>query len=750
MHGLLRFFAASAVCNGTRKTVTATAMSARGVDRRQVTRLGYLARDEQQFVRGLLPALGYAHAVPRVEVRRWQVVALLAIGGLAGASALALRDVSALRWLEYRTVQARFALRGEQEHSAEVVVVALDIASVQRVGRYPPPRKSSAKLVDALRVAGARVIAFDLELALQTEDREADLALARALRRTGNAVVSVTRVGEDAYTEPLVGREAYDDRVRAGLTALPEDGDNAVRRFPRSFMGVPAFAVVAAALQSPRTKLAEAPTRALIDYRGRRGTVPTLSFGAVLDGRFDAQDVRGKVVVIGPTYPAAGDLHPTGVGGPAMSGPEIHANAVATALDGYPLRTMSSGARAILLLVPGFAVGLLLAARALKTRIGGVSVGVAGAVVLAAWTAATQIAFQAGAVVDYSAGAFAILVATAGAAALVAVVRRPERAELRRLFAEHTPKVVRRVLAQKAFDPAGIAREEIIAGYAIEKQIGEGGMGVVYRAIELELDRPVALKLIRPEYALRAASRARFERETRAATAIGHPNIVPVYAAGADDGLLYISMMLVDGIDLERTIALFGPLEHGALAAVVRQIASALHAAHEHALIHRDVKPANILVTTDPPHAYLTDFGIAKHLGGEDDLTITQGWVGTVDYLAPELVAGREASPQSDIYALTGVLYFCATGNVPFDVPNQNAKLRAHADAPPPSAAAYGAPAALDAVIAHGMAKRPEDRYATASELAASAAQALGFAGREEPPRRRPPGRKRDLGEPTA
>jgi CHASE2 domain-containing sensor protein len=681
---------------------------------------------------------------------RWSpAAALLLIGVLAGTSAIALRELRTLDWLEHRAVQARFSIRGEQEPSPEVVVVTLDIPSVRRVRGYPPPRRSSAKVIDALRVAGAHVIAFDLELASRTDDRPADLALARALHHTGAAVVSVSTVGEDAYTEPLVGRVPFDDRVRAGLTGLQQDGDGAVRRFPRSFLGVPAFAVVAAALQSPRAELAEAPARALIDYAGRAGTVPTLSYAAVLDGRFDQQAVRGKVVVIGPSYPAAGDLHPTAVGGPAMPGPEIHANAIATALDGYPLRTVAPGATAVLLFVLGAAVVLPLWVRMRKAPIGGTSVFVAGVGVLGMWTVAAQVAFESGAVVDYSAGVFAVLAAAAGAAAVVAVLRRPERAELRRLFADYTPSVVHRVLAQSALDPAGIAREEIIAGYALDELIGEGGMGVVYRATELGLDREVALKLIRPQFALRASHRARFERETRAATLIGHPNIVPVYAAGEDDGLLYISMMLVDGIDLARTIAVFGTLDHGPLVTILRQVGSALDAAHASGLVHRDVKPANILVTTEPPHAYLTDFGIAKQLG-DDDLTITDGWVGTVDYLAPEIAAGAEASPQSDVYALTGVLFYCVTASVPFDLSSNTAKLRAHADAPRPSASAHGAPAALDVVIARGMAKQAGDRYATAAEMASAAACALGLGGVQRRPRRPPRAARHDPGDPTA
>lgn len=662
----------------------------------------------------------------RLELRRWQA-ALLLIGVASAGAAVGMRALSAFDWIEHRTLQVRFAIRGEKPATRDVVVVALDDASVRRVGRYPAPRTSQAKVVDALRRAGARVIALDLALEQPTDDRDADLALAQALRRAGAAVVSVTRVGKGGQVELLVGRVPFDARVRPGHTLAPTDSDGAIRRFPRFHLGVPTFAVVAAALQSPRTTIADPPPRALIDYAGQAGTIAELSFEDVLDERFASAAVRRKVVVVGPTTFVAGDYHPTTVGGPVMSGPEILANAIATAIDGYPLQQSSAGVIALLLLAVAVAVAVLLCRRAAGAQLGAPSVAVAGTVVFSAWTVASQVAFQAGTVVDYSAGVFAVLVATATTAVAVSLSGRRERVELRKLFAAHSPSVVRRVLAQNADDPARLARSEIIAGYTIMGVIGQGGMGVVYRAVDVRLRREVALKLIRPQYALQPVFRARFERESRTAALIGHPNIVPVYAAGEDDGLLYIAMMLVDGIDLARRIATLGPLEHTPLVTVLREIASGLDAAHARGLVHRDVKPANILLTRDPLHAFLTDFGIAKQLRAEEDPTLTTTWIGTVDYLAPEVADGAQASSMSDIYALAGVLYFCISGSVPFDLANDAAKLRAHAEAPPPSvsATAPGTSADINAVIARGMAKQPADRYPSAGDLAEAAARAL-------------------------
>jgi serine/threonine-protein kinase len=658
--------------------------------------------------------------------------ALLLVGALAGTLAIALHEISAFAWLEQRTVETRFDIRGERAPSPEVVVVALDTESIRLLDDQPPvARATQAKVVDNLRRAGARVVAFDFTLEQPSEDAAGDRDLARALARTRAAVVGVTTIRSGARVQPLVGRRPFDgSRVRPGHIWVPLDSDDAVRRFAAPYNGVPPMATLAAMLHEGRTELVAPPDRALIDYPGPPGTVPGLRFTDVLSHRFDPSAVRDRTVVIGPTAPLLQDSHPTAVGGGPMPGPEIQANSIATALAGYPLRATSPVAVAALMLLLAGAVTLSLWLRARRVRPGAASIALAGALTLVAWTVATQLAFEAGNVVDYSAGVFAILVACAGAATLVAIAGRAERADVRALFAAYSPAVVRRVLAQDAPLPGGLTRSEIITGFRIEEEIGAGGMGVVYRAVDVRLDREVALKLIRPQYALRPLFRARFKRETRAAALIGHPHIVPVFDGGEDDGLLYIAMMLVDGVDLARTIDVFGPLEHEMLATLMRQIASALDAAHAHGLVHRDVKPANVLLTFDPYHAYLTDFGIAKQIDGDDGLTEPGGWVGTVDYLAPEIADGQDASALSDIYALAGMLFYCVTGHVPFDLPSEAAKLRAHADATPPSVlmAAPDAPPGLDAVIARGMAKRPEDRYASGSELAEAAARALGFA----------------------
>jgi serine/threonine protein kinase len=271
-------------------------------------------------------------------------------------------------------------------------------------------------------------------------------------------------------------------------------------------------------------------------------------------------------------------------------------------------------------------------------------------------------------------------------------------------------------------------------------------MGVVYRATQLALDRPVAVKLIATERAQDPVFRARFERESRLAAAIEHVNVIPVYEAGEDDGLLYIVMRLVEGADLAQVLAHDGPLEPARAARVTAQLAGALDAAHARGLVHRDVKPANVLLTLDEPeHVYLTDFGVAKESGAAG-MTQAGAWVGTLDYLAPEQIRGEAAGPAGDVYALACVLHQCLTGQVPFPRDGDAAKLWAHVNAPPPAPSALrpGLPAAIDEVVARGMAKDPAARFTTATELARACASALGLPVTPEapppPPRAAPAG----------
>ena len=267
-----------------------------------------------------------------------------------------------------------------------------------------------------------------------------------------------------------------------------------------------------------------------------------------------------------------------------------------------------------------------------------------------------------------------------------------------------------------------LSRGMIFAGYRVEAQVGRGGMGVVYRATDLSLERPVALKLVAPELAEDERFRERFLREPRLAASLDHPHVIPIYEAGEHDGQLYLAMRFVEGSDLRTILEREEKLSPERTLAVLAQVADALDAAHRRALVHRDVKPANVLLDVDE-HAYLTDFGITKQVGG--DSTDTGSIVGTLDYLAPEQIRGDPVDGRADVYALGCVLYECLAGVPPFRRPTEAQSLWAHMQEHP--APLRGQPR-LDPVLRKALAKDQEDRYGSCAELIDAAADALGLA----------------------
>ncbi|GAA2992679.1 serine/threonine-protein kinase [Streptomyces fulvorobeus] len=286
--------------------------------------------------------------------------------------------------------------------------------------------------------------------------------------------------------------------------------------------------------------------------------------------------------------------------------------------------------------------------------------------------------------------------------------------------------------AGRAYDLLGTE----IAGYRLESEIGRGGMAVVYRARDLRLDRTVALKLLAPGLARNDTFRQRFTYESRVAAAIDHPHIVPVFEAGETDGVLYIAMRFVAGQDLRVLIDRRGPLPHTTAIRIAGQVASALDAAHDHDLVHRDVKPGNILVAagTDsdhPEHVYLTDFGLTKKSLSLTGFTTVGQFVGTLDYVAPEQISGRPVDGRCDVYSLACVVHETLTGAPPFRRDDDMALLWAHQyDAPPPlSAERPGLPAELDGVLAKALAKSPQDRYASCLRFVAALRAAAAGTG---------------------
>jgi serine/threonine protein kinase len=273
----------------------------------------------------------------------------------------------------------------------------------------------------------------------------------------------------------------------------------------------------------------------------------------------------------------------------------------------------------------------------------------------------------------------------------------------------------------------------MLAGYRIEAMRGGGGMGVVYRATRMADGREVALKVIAPQFADDDYFRSRFEREARLAAQLRHPHAVGVEEAGEADGRVFLAMPFVDGTDLEALIASSGGLPPPLVARVTAQVGSALAAAHALGLVHRDVKLANVLVESRDgyAHAYLTDFGLTKHVGSTSGLTKTGIWVGTVDYAAPEQIQGGAVDARADVYALGCVLYHALTGEVPYPRRRDVSKIMAHLSEPPPAptAAAGDVPSGFDEVVARAMAKDPRDRYQSATKLGDAALAAASVDG---------------------
>jgi protein kinase-like protein len=267
----------------------------------------------------------------------------------------------------------------------------------------------------------------------------------------------------------------------------------------------------------------------------------------------------------------------------------------------------------------------------------------------------------------------------------------------------------------------------VFHGYRIEALIGQGGMGVVYRAFDLRLKRTVALKLMASDLGLDARFRERFSRESELAMSLEHPNVVPIHDAGEIDGRLYLAMRDVEGADLRALLRAEGPLGVARAVAICAQIAAAVDAAHAKGLVHRDVKPSNVLLDSSE-HVYLADFGLTRRFDEEGVAPGESRSLGTPAYLAPEQIEGGPVDGRVDVYSLACLLYECLTAEPPFASGSRLGVAWAHLEEDPPSASAHKVdlPGAIDAVIAKGMAKDPRDRYSTCAELISAARQALG------------------------
>jgi Tol biopolymer transport system component len=280
---------------------------------------------------------------------------------------------------------------------------------------------------------------------------------------------------------------------------------------------------------------------------------------------------------------------------------------------------------------------------------------------------------------------------------------------------------------------AGLGPGSRVGGYRLEEQAGAGGMAVVFRAVDERLGRRVALKVLAPGFAADAGFRQRFLRESRAAAAVDDPHIIPVHEAGEAGGVLFIAMRFVPGGDVRSLLHQHGPLPPARAAAIISPVASALDAAHAAGLVHRDVKPANMLVDVHPhrpDHVYLSDFGLSKGTLSSAGLTGTGQYLGTPDYMAPEQIEGGVVDGRADQYALACAAFELLCGEAPFRRDQGMAVLFAHLQQPPPSLSARrpGLPAAADGVFARALAKDPADRYPTCRQFADALREALGVA----------------------
>src|SRR5690349_5574271 len=275
-----------------------------------------------------------------------------------------------------------------------------------------------------------------------------------------------------------------------------------------------------------------------------------------------------------------------------------------------------------------------------------------------------------------------------------------------------------------------------LAGYRLRGVLGRGGMSVVYEAENPRLGSTVALKVLAPELATDDVFRARFLKESRTAASLNHPNVIPIYDMGTHEDLLFIAMRYVAGQDLRAVLKAKHVLAPEQAVLVCGQAGRALDVAHRHGLVHRDVKPGNILVEhgadeDEPDHIYLTDFGITKHASSRSGLTATGEFMGTIDYIAPEQIKAQPVDGRADIYSLGCVLYECLTGRVPFSKDVDAAVIWAHVEEipPTPSAVRAGLPPAVDEVMGKALAKDPAARYATCREFITAARAALAVSG---------------------
>ena len=636
--------------------------------------------------------------------------------------ALGLHASGVLAGLEDASVDQRLRLRPAAP-PAGVVIVALDRRSFDLLGERPPiPRSLHARLLDRLRRVEPRVIAYDVQFTEPTENAE-DTALIDAVSRARPVVLATSDVTLDGDTRVL-GSTA-NVAAAGGFVAssrLPLSRGGVYRRVERRVAGLESFAFVAARVAGRTPAAGIGQKGLLIDYAGPPGTVRTVSFADVVDGRVPGAVFRGKAVVVGVTAETEGDVHRTPMASDGlMAGAEVQANALSTVMRGVPLRDAPAWIAAALVAI--FAVlGHMLASRLTPTWLAAATIAT-----LALTAAVSYAVLLAGVVMQVASAAVALLIgACVGWVARQLRVHRSER-ELRAVLVRLAGTGdVDELLARIRADELVLLSEGARFGdYEVARALGIGGMGVVHLARHVPSDRLVALKVLSARLGDRPDMRDRFIREAQVANALDHDAVVSVIDAGEVADRPYIAMQYIEGGTLadllrtrsltpQRTVQLLGP------------IADALDHAHGCGVIHRDVKPSNVLVDGDGS-AYLADFGIAHVL---DATRMTTDFVGTPAYTAPEQINGEQLTGACDQYALGCMLFECLTGRLPFPDPTFAGVMRAHIVQPPPPASSFE-PAlgdAIDAVLGRALAKRPDERHRSCAAFMAAVSAALGRA----------------------
>jgi CHASE2 domain-containing sensor protein len=451
---------------------------------------------------------------------------LIGVGALAAAAAIASYATGVLARPERTTVDARFSLRGSRRPPPDVVIVAIDEDSLAQLPRFPFSRALYVPVIARLHAADARVIALDIAFDRPTTTT-ADEQLRRAISRARPVVLGSSEVDQFGRTEVL-GGPSFQRAIgaRVGATLMPHDSSGVIRQIAYQVHGLRSFALVVASLARAKRvpPSAFAHGAVVIDYLGGAGTFPTVSFVDVLEGRASAALFRHRLVIVGDTAASGQDLHPTPLG--LMTGAEVQANALATILAGFPLRA-APGWLTVLLIV----VLAMIAPLASLWRGALVTLAAAGSALLALVVGA-QVAFDAGLILDFSDCALALVLSTGATVGVDYGYKEHERNRLREMFASFSPEVVAQVLAGSSVTGSlgalPLSATGVIGGYRMEEIVGRGAMGVVYKATQLALERPVAVKVISPEHAARRMFRERFERESRMAASVEHPNIIPV------------------------------------------------------------------------------------------------------------------------------------------------------------------------------------------------------------------------------